>query len=127
MTDRLTQLAAENALLRARLAAFEAPALLTIIVVDLTMQPDAWRFLWQDKPVTLTRGEGEIIQALVRRPGVILNRDQLIAVMHGWNGDIFDRTVDSMIKRLRRKFREVDCGFDRIETMYGLGYRWRAE
>jgi two-component system response regulator ChvI len=65
-----------------------------------------------------------IIEALARRPGHVKNRDQLIDAAYGENIYVDDRTIDSHIKRLRRKFKTVDDEFFRIDTLYGVGYRY---
>ena len=65
-----------------------------------------------------------ILEALARRPGVVKNRDQLLDAAYGETTYLDDRTIDSHIKRLRRKFRETDQEFDSIETLYGVGYKY---
>jgi len=80
--------------------------------------------LWKDKPVNLTVTEFLIIQALAQRPGHVKSRDQLIDAAYGENIYVDDRTIDSHIKRLRKKFREVDNEFSHIETLYGVGYKY---
>ena len=79
---------------------------------------------WDGKDVKLTVTEFLILQALVHHPGHVKSRDQLMDV--AYNDDIYvdDRTIDSHIKRLRKKFRKVDDTFDGIETLYGVGYRY---
>lgn len=79
---------------------------------------------WDGKDVKLTVTEFLILQALVQHPGHVKSRDQLMDV--AYNDDIYvdDRTIDSHIKRLRKKFRKVDENFDGIETLYGVGYRY---
>ncbi|MEQ1688011.1 MAG: response regulator transcription factor [Sphingopyxis sp.] len=85
------------------------------------------KILWDDKLVTLTVTEFLILDALSQRPGVIKSRNQLMDV--AYQDDVFvdDRTIDSHIKRIRRKFRAVDPDFDGIETLYGAGYRFGEE
>ncbi len=80
--------------------------------------------LWKDKPVNLTVTEFLLIQALAARPGHVKSRDQLIDAAYGENIYVDDRTIDSHIKRLRKKFREVDDDFSNIETLYGVGYKY---
>jgi two-component system, OmpR family, response regulator ChvI len=79
---------------------------------------------WDKKDVKLTVTEFLILQSLVQHPGHVKSRDQLMDV--AYNDDIYvdDRTIDSHIKRLRKKFRKVDETFDVIETLYGVGYRY---
>jgi two-component system response regulator ChvI len=80
---------------------------------------------WKGAPVTLTITEFLILQELVRRPGVVKSRDRLMDVAYGEDKYVDDRTIDSHIKRIRRRFRTVDDGFDVIETIYGVGYRFK--
>ncbi|MFM5908745.1 MAG: response regulator transcription factor [Novosphingobium sp.] len=88
----------------------------------LEMDPARHRVTWDDRPVSLTVTEFLILEALATRPGVVKSRNQLMDA--AYSDDIFvdDRTIDSHIKRLRRKFREVDSQFSGIETLYGAGY-----
>ncbi len=81
---------------------------------------------WTDKEVNLTVTEFLLVEALARRPGHVKNRDQLIDAAYGEHIYVDDRTIDSHIKRLRRKFKDVDEDFDEIETLYGIGYRYRG-
>ena len=81
---------------------------------------------WKGKEVNLTVTEFLLVKALARRPGHVKNRDQLIDAAYGENIYVDDRTIDSHIKRLRRKFKEVDADFSEIETLYGVGYRYRG-
>jgi len=82
---------------------------------------------WQQRPVQLTVTEFLILKALAHRPGHVKNRDQLMDAAYGENIYVDDRTIDSHIKRLRKKFREIDREFDRIETLYGVGYRYKED
>jgi two-component system response regulator ChvI len=66
-----------------------------------------------------------ILEALANRPGVVRTRDQLMDAAYQDDVYVDDRTIDSHIKRMRRKFRQVDPTFDAIETLYGVGYRYR--
>ena len=81
---------------------------------------------WRSQPVPLTVTEFLIIVSLASRPGYVKSRDQLIDAAYGENVYVDDRTIDSHIKRLRRKFRQVDDDFSEIETLYGVGYRYRS-
>ncbi|HEY7884374.1 MAG TPA: proteobacterial dedicated sortase system response regulator [Cellvibrionaceae bacterium] len=76
---------------------------------------------WQGQPVDLTVTEFWILHALARHPGHVKNRQQL---MDAANVVLDDNTITSHIKRIRRKFNDIDAGFDRIQTAYGMGYRW---
>ncbi len=90
----------------------------------LTMDPARHRTAWAGEPVTLTVTEFLILETLAQRPGIVKTRNQLMDA--AYHDDIYvdDRTIDSHIKRLRRKFRAVDPAFDAIETLYGAGYRF---
>lgn len=80
---------------------------------------------WRSQKVDLTVTEFLLLQALTRHPGHVKNRDNLIDAAYGENIYVDDRTIDSHIKRMRRKFREIDDEFDSIETLYGVGYRYK--
>jgi len=82
---------------------------------------------WKDRMVDLTVTEFMILKSLAIRPGHVKNRDQLIDAAYGEHIYVDDRTIDSHIKRLRKKFRDVDGAFEQIETLYGVGYRYRDE
>ncbi len=88
----------------------------------LTMDPARHRVLWDDKVVGLTVTEFLILEALAQRPGVIKSRNQLMDAAYPDDVFVDDRTVDSHIKRMRRKFKAVDQQFDSIATLYGAGY-----
>jgi len=88
----------------------------------LTMDPARHRVTWAGQPVALTVTEFLILEALAQRPGVIKSRNQLMDSAYPDDVFVDDRTVDSHIKRLRRKFRAVDGEFSAIETLYGAGY-----
>ena len=88
----------------------------------LAMDPARHRVTWDGKPVSLTVTEFLILEALAGRPGVIKSRNQLMDAAYPDDVFVDDRTVDSHIKRLRRKFRAVDPAFEAIETLYGAGY-----
>ena len=90
----------------------------------LVMDPARHRTSWGGEPVTLTVTEFMILETLAQRPGVVKTRNQLMDAAYQDDIYVDDRTIDSHIKRLRRKFREVDPQFDAIETLYGAGYRF---
>jgi len=99
----------------------------TIVRGRLSMDPARHRVQWDDKEVTLTVTEFMILEALAQRPGFVKSRDQLMDTAYQEDVYVDDRTIDSHIKRLRRKFRQVDPGFKAIETLYGVGYRFGEE
>ena len=80
---------------------------------------------WDGKQVTLTVTEFLILQSLAQRPGVVKSRDSLMDAAYDDQVYVDDRTIDSHIKRLRKKFKHVDDSFDVIETLYGVGYRFK--
>lgn len=82
---------------------------------------------WKGGAVNLTVTEYLLVKALAQRPGHVKNRDQLIDLAYGENIYVDDRTIDSHIKRVRKKFRKVDTEFNQIETLYGIGYRYKEE
>ena len=88
----------------------------------LRMDPARHHVQWDDLPVSLTVTEFLILEALAARPGVIKSRNQLMDAAYPDDVFVDDRTVDSHIKRMRRKFRSVDPEFEAIETLYGAGY-----
>lgn len=93
----------------------------------LVLDPDRHLCSWDGKLVQLTVTEFLLLKALAQRPGHVKNRDQLMDAAYGENIYVDDRTIDSHIKRIRKKFRAVDTAFDQIETLYGVGYRYSEE
>ena len=93
----------------------------------LTMDPARHAVLWDGRAVALTVTEFLILEALANRPGVIKSRNQLMDAAYSDDLFVDDRTIDSHIKRLRRKFREVDPQFAAIDTLYGAGYSFSGE
>jgi two-component system response regulator ChvI len=93
----------------------------------LVMDPARHRVTWAGKDVTLTVTEFLILETLAQRPGIVKTRNQLMDA--AYHDDIYvdDRTIDSHIKRIRRKFRQADPDFDAIDTLYGAGYRFAEE
>jgi len=91
------------------------------------LEIDAGRFAvrWRDHPVALTKTEFQLLEALARHPGLVLSREQLLDQARGDDVTVTERTVDTFIKRLRKKVRDVDPAFDEIETVIGIGYRYR--
>ena len=94
---------------------------------DLTMDPLRHAVKWKDKDVSLTVTEFLLLQALAQRPGFVKSRDQLMDVAYDDQVYVDDRTIDSHIKRLRKKMRNTDDTFTAIETLYGIGYRYNEE
>ena len=90
----------------------------------LTMDPARHKVLWDGRVVSLTVTEFLILETLAQRPGVVKTRNQLLDIAYSDDVYVDDRTIDSHIKRIRRKFRTVDRAFDSIDTLYGVGYRF---
>ncbi|MGB0720269.1 MAG: winged helix-turn-helix domain-containing protein, partial [Bdellovibrionales bacterium] len=82
---------------------------------------------WKNQPLNLTVTEYLLIKSLAARPGHVKTRDQLITAAYGESIYVDDRTIDSHIKRVRKKFKKIDDDFDRIETLYGVGYRYKED
>jgi two-component system, OmpR family, response regulator ChvI len=91
----------------------------------LRMDPERHVCTWKTEQVTLTVTEFLILQALAARPGVVKSRNALMDAAYDDQVYVDDRTIDSHIKRLRKKFKAVDDAFDMIETLYGVGYRFK--
>jgi two-component system, OmpR family, response regulator ChvI len=92
---------------------------------SLRMDPERHTCTWKNEPVTLTVTEFLILQALATRPGVVKSRNALMDAAYDDQVYVDDRTIDSHIKRLRKKFKSTDDDFEMIETLYGVGYRFK--
>jgi two-component system response regulator ChvI len=92
---------------------------------QLRMDPERHTCTWKGEPVTLTVTEFLILQALAARSGVVKSRNALMDAAYDDQVYVDDRTIDSHIKRLRKKFKVVDDDFEMIETLYGVGYRFK--
>ena len=105
----------------------DASANTSLVRGRLAMDTARHRVTWGDATVVLTVTEFLILETLAQRPGIVKTRNQLMDA--AYHDDIYvdDRTIDSHIKRVRRKFRQIDPEFDAIETLYGAGYRFSEE
>ena len=92
---------------------------------DLVLDEDKQLCFWKNIEIELTVAEFNLIKSLAQYPGVVKDRNQLMDAMYGDSIYVDDRTIDSHIKRLRKKFRSYDKSFDQIRTRYGSGYSWR--
>ena len=92
---------------------------------ELTIDPARHFVSWKGDDIELTVTEFMLLKALAQRPGHVKSRDQLMDAAYGEHIYVDDRTIDSHIKRLRKKFRAVDGEFSQIETLYGVGYRYK--
>ena len=106
-------------------AAGSEPKKESLVRGKLALDPQRHECSWEGKPVRLTVTEFLILQALAQRPGFVKSRDSLMDAAYDDQVYVDDRTIDSHIKRLRKKFKQVDDDFDAIETLYGVGYRYR--
>ena len=94
----------------------------------LILDPEQLECKWdnQNLPDKLTTTEFQIVYELAKRPGVIKERSHLMSIAYKESSDIEDRTIDSHVKRIRKKFKKIDSSFSSIETRYGSGYRWNV-
>jgi DNA-binding response OmpR family regulator len=92
---------------------------------ELSLDLARYQARWRNAPLTLTVTEFMLLHALARRPGHVKSRSQLMEECYPHDAYVSERTIDSHVKRLRKKFAEVDPAFDAIDTVYGLGYRYR--
>jgi len=93
-------------------------------VGDLVLDPLRVAAAWRGMPVPLTVTEFLLLQALVRRPGIVKTREQLMEEAYPDRVSVTDRTIDSHVKRIRRKFESIDRAFTGLESVYGAGYRY---
>ena len=93
---------------------------------ELVIDRGSFSVRWKDQAVALTRAEFQILHALVHSRGLVLSRDRLLDLARGTEVAVTDRTVDTFIRRIRKKLTECDPGFDEIETVFGVGYRYRS-
>lgn len=100
----------------------------TIQQGKLILDPEQLECQWDNQvlPDKLTTTEFQIVYELAKRPGVIKERSHLMTIAYRENSDIEDRTIDSHVKRIRKKFKKIDKDFSAIETRYGSGYRWNV-
>ena len=92
---------------------------------DLVLDETKHQCMWKGTDIQLTVTEFLLVKALAARPGMVKSRDQLIDAAYGENTFVDDRTIDSHVKRVRKKFRQVDGEFNAFETLYGIGYKYK--
>jgi len=97
----------------------------TLLKGNLILDEAKQLCFWKKNEVELTVAEFKLIECIAKQPGVLKDRNQIMDAMYGERIYVHDRTIDSHIKRLRRKFKTVDKSFNHIHTRYGLGYSWR--
>ncbi len=112
---------------RGELAASDADADPSAVVArgDLVLDSNRHACSWKGKPIELTVTEFLLVKSLAMRPGHVKTRDQLMDAAYGEHIYVDDRTIDSHIKRIRKKFKSIDEDFGQIETLYGVGYRYK--
>ncbi|MBS7792858.1 response regulator transcription factor [Roseococcus sp. SDR] len=123
--ERIRALLRRNEAMKAESSGVVAGGLL--VRGDLTLDETKHTCTWKGKQVQLTVTEFLLVKTLALRPGLVKNRDQLIDAAYGENIYVDDRTIDSHVKRVRKKFRAVDDEFAQIETLYGIGYRYKEQ
>ena len=123
LLERIRTLLRRNEVARGDPAAGPAPAVL--VRGDLVMDEAKHQCSWKGRDIALTVTEFLLVKALAARPGAVKSRDQLIDAAYGDNIYVDDRTIDSHIKRVRKKFRDTDDSFNQFETLYGIGYRYK--
>ncbi len=110
---------------RASVNAGATPATAATAAGDLVLDADRYAVTWRGTAIRLTVTEFLLLESLARRPGHVKSRDQLLEAAYPHDTTASDRTIDSHVKRLRRKFQDVDAACDPIESVYGAGYRLR--
>jgi two-component system response regulator ChvI len=123
LLERIRALLRRNESTRAEAAG--APAGGLLVRGDLMLDETKHQCLWKSQDIQLTVTEFLLVKTLVLRPGMVKSRDQLIDAAYGDSIYVDDRTIDSHVKRIRKKFRTVDDSFNQIETLYGIGYRYK--
>ncbi len=123
LLERIRSLLRRNEASRAE-AAGGAPGAV-LVRGDLVLDETKHQCTWRGQDIQLTVTEFLLVKALAHRPGMVKSRDQLIDAAYGDSIYVDDRTIDSHIKRVRKKFRALDEEFDRFETLYGIGYRYK--
>jgi DNA-binding response OmpR family regulator len=103
-----------------------SPDLAPRVLGALQLDPLRLLLTWRSQPISATVTEFRLIELLAGRPGVVFSRERLLEGMRGDDSVVAERIVDTYIRRMRRKFEAVDPDFERIETIIGAGYRWRA-
>ncbi|MGC6530583.1 MAG: response regulator transcription factor [Candidatus Puniceispirillaceae bacterium] len=126
-SQRLLLARIQAVLRRTAAADDQAPSQKAIRQGNLLLDAERHQVQWKEKDVKLTVTEFLLLHALAARPGHVKSRDQLMDAAYGESVFLDDRTIDSHIKRLRRKFKASDKAFDQIETLYGIGYRYKSE
>ncbi len=125
LIERIRALLRRNDPHRGETAGAGAPGVM--VRADLVLDESKHQCSWRGKDIQLTVTEFLLMKALAARPGNVKSRDQLIDAAYGENIYVDDRTIDSHVKRIRKKFRTVDDDFNQVETLYGIGYRYKEQ
>jgi two-component system response regulator ChvI len=123
LAERIKGLLRRHSMLLAHVRAPEAVKR-AVVCGNLVMDPSRHSVCWRDHEVSLTATEFQLLHALVRRPGIVKTRDQLLEASYPDETYVDDRIIDSHIKRIRKKLKVVDPQFSGIQTLYGVGYRF---
>ncbi len=127
LVERIRALLRRQEVMDADLAGTPVEEAKVMVRGSLSMDPLRHAVNWRGRDVSLTVTEFLLLQALAQRPGFVKSRDQLMDVAYDDQVYVDDRTIDSHIKRLRKKMRQSDPEFAAIETLYGIGYRYNEE
>ncbi len=125
LIERIRALLRRNDAHRGEAAGAGAPGVM--VRADLVLDESKHQCSWRGRDIQLTVTEFLLMKALAARPGNVKSRDQLIDAAYGENIYVDDRTIDSHVKRIRKKFRTVDDDFNQVETLYGIGYRYKEQ
>ncbi|UQA59785.1 response regulator transcription factor [Polyangium aurulentum] len=98
-----------------------------IEIGEMQLYPERLEARYRGQIIPTTVTEFRLLEALLRRPGIVLSRERLLQIVRGDDSVVTDRIIDTYVRRLRRKLEQVDEQFDRIQTVVGAGYRWRAD
>jgi DNA-binding response OmpR family regulator len=94
---------------------------------DLQLDPERLEVKYRGTPITVTVTEFRLLEILARKPGIVFSRSRLLEQLRGDDTVVVERIIDTYVRRLRRKLETIDPSFDRIETLVGAGYRWKAD
>jgi len=111
---------------RQQMRAAPASAAALVRAGDLAIDVERLEATYRGRALTLTLTELRLLEALARRPGIVLSRDRILEVVRSDDSIVAERIVDTYVRRLRKKLQEIDPAFASIETVIGAGYRWRA-
>jgi DNA-binding response OmpR family regulator len=98
-----------------------------LIVGELALHPDRLEARWRGRAVTTTVTEFRLLEALARRRGIVMSRDRLLEIIRGDDSVVVERIIDTYVRRLRKKLVAIDPAFDAIETVVGVGYRYKSD